>query len=275
MFISIDFGITNTDVLLKKEGELIHVAIPSEGIPSDQFLLDLLDEIGESESEIKGIAVTGGHHQKLSSLVNGIPIIHVNEIEAIGEGGKELGGVFDKPSIVVSAGSGTACVFSHNGEYIHCSGTGIGGGTIIGLSKLIINEHNPEKIQQLAELGDHSNTDLILSDVVTGPIGKLPSNSSAVNFGKINKINKKISTEDLAAGIVNMVCQTITRISASASMAFDTKDLILVGRTCQFTALKDAFKQASRLTDLNIHFPSKGEYASALGAMLIMQKKPQ
>ncbi|MDG2060318.1 MAG: hypothetical protein P8J93_00675 [SAR86 cluster bacterium] len=272
MYISIDFGITNTDILLDKEKKLIHAVVPSDGIPNDQFIIDLISEMGTSESTIQGIAVTGGHHQKLSNQVSNIPIFHVNEIEAIGAGGMELSKL-NKPAIVVSAGSGTACVLSNNGKYIHCSGTGLGGGTIIGLSKLIINEDNPDKIQHLAENGDHTNTDLILSEVVTGPIGKLPSDSSAVNFGKIGKRNKEISKEDIAAGIINMVSQTITRIVASASISFKVKDIVIVGRTSQFISLRNAFKQAENITNIEVYFPDKGEYASALGALKMMQKK--
>ena len=275
MFISIDFGITNTDILVKKEDQLVHEMLLSEEIPNNEFLLDLIDEIGEKLINIKGIAVTGGHHQKLDNEIKNIPIFHVNEIEAIGAGGIELSKIYDRPVIIVSAGSGTACVYANNGEYIHCSGTGIGGGTIIGLSKLIIQENDPIKIQELAKKGNHSNTDLILSDVITGPIGNLPPDTSAVNFGKINKSDEVISREDLAAGIINMVGQTIARIATSVAITFDTKDIVVIGRTPSFSTLRDSLNQAATITNFKPHFPKNGEYASALGAMLIMQKKPQ
>ena len=44
MFISIDFGITNTDILVKKEDKLVHEMFLSEEIPNDVFLLDLIEK---------------------------------------------------------------------------------------------------------------------------------------------------------------------------------------------------------------------------------------
>ena len=273
MFISIDFGITNTDILLKKETKLIHVMVPSEETPSDEFILDLIDEMGENPKSIEGIAVTGGHHQKLGSSIKDIPICHVNEIEAIGAGGTELAKSKDRPVIIVSAGTGTACVYANKGEYIHGSGTGIGGGTLIGLSKLIIGETDPVKRQELAKKGNSTKTDLLISDVITGPIGNLPPNTSAVNFGKINKIDQNLSPEDLAAGLVNMVGQVIARIATSVALAFNTKDIIIVGRTPNFETIQKPLIEAAKITNFELHFPDNGEYASALGALIIMKTK--
>ena len=63
---------------------------------------------------------------------------------------------------------------AQNGIFTHCSGTGVGGGTVLGLSKLLLDTSDPKEIASLAEKGNKSQVDLILEDVVSGPIGQLP-----------------------------------------------------------------------------------------------------
>ena len=109
---------------------------------------------------------------------------------------------------------------------------------MLGLSKLLLGTSDPQEIQDLAKKGDANETDLILEDVVSSSIGLLPPNTTAVNFGKIAKENKDTSKEDLAAGIVNLVGQTVARIATSVAMTFKVSDIIVVGRTPTFTALR-------------------------------------
>ena len=111
----------------------------------------------------------------LNQDIQSTKIIHVNEIDAVGEGAMNLSGLSsNNPIIIVSAGSGTACILANDGNYMHCSGTGVGGGTILGLSKLLLGTADPTEIAELAKTGNESGVDLILEDVVSGPIGLLP-----------------------------------------------------------------------------------------------------
>ncbi len=132
------------------------------------------------------------------------------------------------PCIVVNAGSGTACILAKDGKYLHCSGTGVGGGTVLGLSQLLVGTADPEEIEQMALKGSAKRTDLILDDVVSGPIGLLPPETTAVNFGRIAKYKTKASKEDLAAGIVNLVGQTVARLATSLAMAFKVSEIVVV-----------------------------------------------
>ena len=274
MLLSLDFGITITDILRKNNnGELFHQMLPSKEKPSEGFILEIFKDL--DFKEVNYLALTGGHHQLIGKFIKETPVIHVNEVEAIGRGGFHLSKLDpDKPAIIVSAGSGTACILAKDGNFLHCSGTGVGGGTVLGLSKLLLNTIDPNEIQDLAEKGLARGTDLILEDVVSGPIGLLPSDTTAVNFGKIAKTNSKASREDTSAGIVNLVGQTVARISTSVAMTFQVSDIIVVGRTPTFTALRKSLEDAAMLTNFTPHFPENAEYASALGALLAAEKNP-
>ena len=274
MNISADFGITVTDTLRKKDDELIHKMDLSSKDLNQERVRKLFPDI-DFISNIGFLAVTGGKHLELGDYIDSTPIIHVNEIDAVGHGSMKLSGLSEEEStIIVSAGSGTACIHAHKGIFSHCSGTGVGGGTVLGLSKLLLGTTDPEEIAALAEKGDESFVDLILEDVVSGPIGQLPSDTTAVNFGKVSKEDIEYSREDIAAGIVNLVGQTAARIATSVAMMFQATEIVVVGRAPSFVGLKNSLEQAASITGFTPHFPKNGEYASALGAMLVAEKNP-
>ena len=274
MNISADFGITVTDTLRKKGDELIHKMDLSSKDLNQERVRKLFPDI-DFISNIGFLAVTGGKHLELGDYIDSTPIIHVNEIDAVGHGSMKLSGLSEEEStIIVSAGSGTACIHAYRGVFTHCSGTGVGGGTVLGLSKLLLGTTDPEEIATLAEKGDESFVDLILEDVVSGPIGQLPSNTTAVNFGKVSKDNIEYSREDIAAGIVNLVGQTAARIATSVAMMFQASEIVVVGRAPSFVGLRNSLEQAASITGFTPHFPKNGEYASALGAMLVAEKNP-
>ena len=274
MDISIDLGITVTDIMKRDEDVLSHQMTLSKEEPSLSLLKKLLPDI-DFKSDVNFLAVTGGKHLNLGNKIDSTKIIHVNEIDAVGEGAMNLSGLSDKsPTIIVSAGSGTACILAQGGSFVHCSGTGVGGGTVLGLSKLLLGTTNPVEIAELAKAGNESGVDLILEDVVSGPIGELPSDTTAVNFGKISKIDSEISKQDIAAGIVNLVGQTAARIATSVATTFNAKEIVVVGRSPSFNGLKNSLEQAASIMGFSPHFPNNGEYASALGALLIAEKNP-
>ena len=274
MDISIDFGITVTDIIKRDNGVISHEMTLSKEEPSPTLLNHLFSDL-DFESDVDLLAVTGGKHLNLGDEIETTKIVHVNEIDAIGEGAMNLSGLSRRnPIIIVSAGSGTACILAQDGNFIHCSGTGVGGGTILGLSKLLLGTTDPIEIAKLAKEGNESGVDLILEDVVSGPIGELPSDTTAVNFGKISKIDSEISKQDIAAGIVNLVGQTAARIATSVATTFNAKEIVVVGRSPSFNGLKNSLEQAASIMGFSPHFPNNGEYASALGALLVAEKNP-
>ena len=274
MDISIDFGITVTDILKRDQGVMSHQMTLSKEEPSLTLLNKLLSDIN-FKSDVNFLAVTGGKHLNIGDKIESTKVIHVNEIEAIGEGAMNLSGLSEKnPTIIVSAGSGTACILAKEGNFVHCSGTGVGGGTVLGLSKLLLGTTDPIEIAELAKKGNESSVDLILEDVVSGPIGELPSDTTAVNFGKVSKIDSEISREDIAAGIVNLVGQTAARVATSVATTFNAREIVVVGRSPSFNGLKNSLEQAASIMGFSPYFPENGEYASALGALLVAEKKP-
>ena len=127
MDISIDFGITVTDIIKRDNDVILHEMTLSKEEPSPSLLSQLFSDIN-FKSDVNLLAVTGGKHLNLGDEIESTKIIHVNEIDAVGEGAMNLSGLSNEnPTIIVSARSGTACILAKDGSYMHCSGTGVGG----------------------------------------------------------------------------------------------------------------------------------------------------
>ena len=262
--IGIDFGISNTDLVIAHHDQISYSTFPSEKV-SVSYLKKILSQANLNISDIETIGVTGGRHADLPNEIDNVLVAHFNEVDAIGRGAKALKKDSINNFLVVSCGSGTACVLGTKESFIHVGGTGLGGGTIRGLCKLLFNEDDPERINTLSLDGDVTKVDQILSDVVSGPIGNLPENTSAVNFGKGSSFAP--NNADLAAGVINMVAQTILRTAVMSAISCEVSEIIVIGRTPSYSLLSNILKEGFHLYNLNCEFVENGEYAICLGTI--------
>ena len=88
--------------------------------------------------QISEIVLTGVGSTHIREDIYGIPTYKVDEFSAIGCGGLTLCGL--KEATVVSMGTGTAFVRAERSGYRHLGGSGVGGGTLAGLSRQLLNE---------------------------------------------------------------------------------------------------------------------------------------
>lgn len=262
--IGIDFGITNTDVVISDNSSITYKTFPSKGA-TIFFLEEILNSCVPEIKRLIKIGVTGGKHMELPKTFKNIVIDHKNEIDSIVNGACKLFNPSEKNFMVMSLGSGSACAISKNGKVFHAGGTGLGGGTIRGLSKLLINEESPESINSLSINGDKEKVDLLLKDVISGPIGNLPESASAVNFGKSDY--SECTKEDLAAGIINMVGQTILKTAITHSIFHEIKKIYVIGRTQKFDLIREILKDGFKLSNLEVCFGENSEYAICLGTI--------
>ena len=187
-----------------------------------------------------------------------------NELECLGRGGLFLAGL--KSAVVVSCGTGTAVVWAReNQATIHLGGTGVGGGTIQGLGKLLLKTKVVEEIFKLAEKGDKTKVDLTVGDIVGQGIGLLPPEATAANFGKLKSVKK----EDLAQSLIAMAAETIGLVSCLAAGRTGEKKIVFVGRVSTNKLVQKYLSQVCDLFKLSPVFPDQAEYATALGAAIL------
>jgi type II pantothenate kinase len=268
--VAIDFGISNTDAIASAGGELRQWTRPFQGNPSDELVRALLAAGGIDLADVRRIAVTGGLHGTLPDRIGDAEVIGVGELQAIGRGGQALaqpGGSADLSALVVSAGSGTAVVAARGRNYAHVTGSGVGGGTLVGLARLLIDTADPAEIDALALRGDPNGADLSLADVVSGPIGALPASATAVNFGRLGRHAREVSREDLAAALVTLVGQVIAVTTINAARAQQLDRVIVIGHLTDMPSIRGVLDQVGDYYGMRLTLPPAAGYATALGAL--------
>lgn len=267
----IDFGITNTDAVAEVRGALRRWTRPSDGEPDEALVRAILAEGGVDLDDLRALAVTGGRHRHLPARLGACAVVKVGEVPAIGRGGQALAEALGEPHtaplLVVSAGSGTAAVLARGDEYRHVSGSGVGGGTLLGLSRLILRTVDPGAIDALALAGDPNGADLALSDVISGPIGGLPPDATAVNFGRLGKYALDVRREDLAAALVTLVGQVIGVTAINSARAQQAEHIIVTGHLLDMPSFRRALERTGEFYNTRFILPPDPGYATALGAL--------
>ncbi len=264
MNLAFDFGITNTDIVCSDDGRMDYFSFPSESV-TEESLKKILNSLKLDISKINKIAVTGGKSSDLSDSLLNIPVIKVNEVDAIGYGAKELYKITDSEFLAVSTGTGTACIGLINNEFKHLGGISVGGGTLQGLSNLLFNEVDSEIINKLAIEGNRSELDALIGEVVNN-IGSLHPNVTASNFAKA-RISNNFSDEDLASSLANMVGEVIGTISYLNAMLIGVNKAYYVGRVSQLEGVKKGLDARLKLANIDGQYNDRQGFGNAIGAI--------
>lgn len=272
--VAIDFGISNTDSVAFVDGELRRWTRSYVGAPDEGVVREILARQAIELEQVERLVVTGGRHRLLPERLGTTQVVGVNEVNAIGRGGQAAAEEVSrrKRILVVSAGSGTALLAAQGNRYRHVTGTAVGGGTMLGLGRLILDTVDPVRIDELAMAGNSNNVDLSLADVITGPIGSLPATATAVNFGRLARETVETSCEDKAAALTNLIAQVIALLSISAAQAHKASPIVVIGHMTDMQSIRRVFGLVSQYYATPIHVPEHGGFYTALGALLFAEE---
>ncbi len=225
-----------------------------------------LDRNGITLPQIKKVMMTGVGSTFLGKDLYGLPSVGISEFDSIGRGGLYLSGLSD--CLVVSVGTGTAFVHAKSsGEITYLGGTGVGGGTLMGLSRLLLKIDTIEHIMELAEEGNLGDIDLRVGDMMRKSAKEImPLDMTAANFGKVSDMATK---GDIAKGILNMVLETVAVAAIFAARASGVKDIVLTGNLMRFPHCSQKFDEVNRMyRDVTFHIPRLAQYATVIGTAL-------
>jgi type II pantothenate kinase len=166
-------------------------------------------------------------------------------------------------------GTGTALVRASGESIAHIGGTGIGGGTILGLSNRMLNIRDIQLIIKAAEEGDLSRVDLMVGDITQDILPNLPPDTTASNFGKISDV---ATNGDIALGIINLVLQTIGMTAVFAIRGSHLREVVLIGNLTTMPQCADIFRGLTRVFSVDFIIPKNAEYGTAVGAALVFAK---
>ena len=225
-----------------------------------------LDTNNFSLEDIKKVMVTGVGASYLTKPLYGLPCEKVAEFTANGLGGLYLSGL--ERALITSCGTGTSLVYAERGsEPKYLGGTGVGGGTLVGLSKRMLNMDNVNHISELAKNGTLGNIDLKIKDITNADI--LPGFGDIMTASNFGSVSDLATREDIALGIINMVFETIGMVSIFAARNYNLRDIVLTGNLSAVEQAPGIFDILNRMFDMNFIIPEKSSFGTVIGAALM------
>lgn len=273
--IGIDVGGTTTKIVgFKKDGERVSLIDPQFVRATDPVTsaygafgkFTLQNDI--ALDKIDSVMMTGAGAATIDRPIYSVQCNSVSEFSCIGRGGLYLSGLDE--AIVISMGTGTAIVHAkRNGNHIdtkYLGGTGVGGGTLVGLTRKILGVDNIEHIEQLCEGGNLDNVDLRIKDISgRGKYNGVNDELTAANFGKLSDIASK---HDIALGIANLVAETIGMVALFAAKNYDLKNIVLTGNLTAVTPIRERLLALNENFDVNYIIPENANFSTVIGAAL-------
>lgn len=256
--IGIDVGISTTKIVGIREGKVIKPL----RIKATDPVTSLYGAFGKylydnriDLSEVERVMLTGVGAHYIDKPVYGLPTAKADEFLADG-----LGAQFESKlqrMIVVSMGTGTSLVLCDGNEIRHIGGIGIGGGTLSGLSRLLLQTDNINEIIALANKGDISRINLQIKDISTSPLPGLPMDATASLFANAQA---NASREDIALGLIGLVLQSIGSATILSSLNSDIRDFVLIGNLSLLPQCELLFPVMEKIYDVRFIIPKNSEY---------------
>lgn len=221
-------------------------------------------------TDIDRILMTGAGSSFITKPIYGLQCQPVPEFSCIGMGGLYLSGL--KEAVVVSMGTGTALIHAKKeadgARVTYLGGTGVGGGTLVGLCRRLLGVDTVKHIEQLAEQGNLDNVDLRIKDISQNHLYHgINENLTAANFGKVSDL---ATPEDLALGVSNMVAETVAMLSVFAARTYGLQDIVLTGNLTTLSPIRRVFETMTASGSFGVRFliPERSQFGTVIGAAL-------
>ncbi|MGM9704988.1 MAG: type II pantothenate kinase [Prevotella sp.] len=212
---------------------------------------------------VEKVMLTGVGSAYINAPVYGLPTGKAEEFIANGLGARYESNI-DR-MMVVSMGTGTSIVKCDGDHIDHIGGIGIGGGTLQGLSRLLLNTDDINQVASMAEHGDISLINVLISDISTNPLPGLPMDAIASLFGNAKS---DATRDDIALGLIWMVLQSICSASILSSLGSGIKEFVMIGNLTLLPQCKRVFPATEKLYGVKFRIPEYSEFCTAIGAAL-------
>ncbi len=250
---------------------LCKLALPSEaGIRTAQIPTTDFDAILASirEWEPQRVAATGGGGARLAAEMDALPVTNVPEFSAWARGAPLLaehrGEKLPDRYLLVSLGTGTSVLSVTDEVAQRVGGSALGGGTLLGLGKLLLRIDSFADLAALAERGDRRSVDLLVGDIYSGPgDSPLPRDLNAAHFAKLDSE----LPEDIAHALMGLVGENIGLICGELARARGAREIVYCGSTfAENPALESILDQVSGFYSCQARFLEDGAFCGAVGA---------
>ncbi|SDH82511.1 pantothenate kinase [Alteribacillus persepolensis] len=267
-YLGVDVGGTLSKIVYRLEGEWRYKKVPTTRLEDvDQWIQ------GRFHNPV--IHITGGK-AGLFTQKSVFPVKKINEFEATCEGVRHLleeNGQYGEAGsrfMVTNVGTGTSIHVVEGDSYERIGGSGMGGGTLLGLSYLLTGEDNYDTILTLGKQGNGASLNVTVRDIYSHENPPISGDLTASNFGNVSNMKEQsFSQEDYIAAVVRMIGETITTMSVQAAERLKTDTVVYIGSTfSQHDTLRDIVQGYTELRGKKALFLDHGEYSGAIGAFL-------
>lgn len=268
LIIGIDVGGSTTKIVGLRDGQQLCNPL---FITADDPITSLFGAFGKyiydngiALGDIEHVMITGVGSSSVETPIYGLPTTKVDEFQADGLGARFDSGL-DK-LIVVSMGTGTTLVRVDEEGIKHIGGISMGGGTLRGLSHLLLGTSDIPEVVDLAAKGNISHINLQIRDISQKDLEGLPMHATASLFGKVRNANA--THEDIALGLICMVVETIGSCAVLSQISGGIRDFVCIGTLARLPQCRVVFDMMEDLYGVRFHIPAHAEYCTALGAAL-------
>lgn len=231
---------------------------------------DVRSRIGDWAPE--QIRVTGGGAARIAAALDGIPVQSVSEFEAWARGAPELarraGWTLPRRYLLVSLGTGTSVLEIDGGAVQRLGGMALGGGTLLGLARLLCQVESFPEIAELASRGERGRVDLLVGDVYPGvdleAIGLAPD-LTASSFAKL----ASREPQDLAHALMGLLGENVAIASAAMARSRSVETLVFGGSALEANpTLQEILRRTVQMSGREARILPNGAFCGAVGAAL-------
>jgi type II pantothenate kinase len=213
------------------------------------------------------VVATGGGADRLGGDVAGVPIEHVSEFDAWARGAPlvaaEEGIGLPTRYLLVSLGTGTSVLSVGDRSVERVGGTALGGGTILGLGRLLLGVESFAELAAMAERGDRRTVDLLVGDIYRGADAPLLRDLTAASFGKLHSSRP----EDLAHALMGLVGENVALLCGGFARGLAIEGVVYCGSTlAENPALRRIVAEITTLFGHRPCFLAGGAFCGAVGA---------
>ena len=265
--VGVDAGASLCKLVLPRETEFRCAKFPSSDLDSVRACL------GEWKPD--RVVATGGGALRLERELSGVRVHTVPEFAAWARGAPLLAARegLDLPAhyLLVSLGTGTSVLSLDHGRATRVGGSALGGGTLLGLGRLLLGVETFDEICALAACGDRRRVDLLVGDIYPGGEIPLPPDLNAASFAKLDSRDPA----DLAHALMGMLGENIALICGTLARSFDAQAVVYCGSTLIENAeLREILRWVTQAYGAQPHFLDSGAYCGAFGAAALADELP-
>ncbi|HSI66062.1 MAG TPA: type II pantothenate kinase [Planococcus sp. (in: firmicutes)] len=260
-------------------GTLIKVAYTENN--SLHFKKYPVAEIAEAAHWVNGleasrVCLTGGRSGVLLGLLNK-EAKEIVEFEATHMGVRFLldqMGRKEDSYLLTNVGTGTSIHRIAHNRQERLGGSGVGGGTLLGLSHLLTGMSDFEEIVNTAKRGSRERIDLKVKQIYEGKEPPISGELTASNFGNdFFSMSSQLTKEEMLAAVIGLIGETVSTVSVQAAKQCGDSLIIYIGSSfIDNDLLKEVVTSYTVLRGATPLFLENGEYSGAVGAMSLLKQ---